>query len=222
MLSYRRYFLLCLVVLLSIYSARGETASTEIVAAAKAGLPVFLAAVPAGEKTGYGFDGRDDLAMATLGEPIPHYTVEPDALAAWQPATPVGALMKPTGLWYFPVLVRKEIKAFLIVARMDGKWKAVSLGMAPLAKSWAQVTKRWAVSAGYQPLLIEVYQANQFLFTVPEKGPDNLTPITPAPIGAVEQTAAGPADYTTLGDASTVLSDLRPRVQANLNGEYVP
>lgn len=204
MMAYRPPALSVLLLSLSVFAARGETASPEVWAAAKEGLPAFLKAIPPSEAENYGFDGAGELARATLGEPIPHFTIEPSALAGWQPGTPAGALMKPTGLWYFPVLVRKEIRAFLLVDRMDGTWRAVSLGMAPLARSWGQVTRRWA---GCRPQLIEVYQASQFLFTVPEQGPHNLTAIAPG---------EGPRDYGALGDASLAVRDLRARVETNL------
>ena len=73
-------------------------------------------------------------------------------------------------------MVNSNIRAILTVARLNGASKAVALGQASLARELEQVIQQWPRSKGYEPLLIMVFQAKVYLFTVPQKDDFNLTP----------------------------------------------
>jgi hypothetical protein len=124
-------------------------------------------------------------------------------------------------MWYFPILIAGQPKAILVVDQISNQWQAVSLGYPYLAREWDAVCKQWPESQGYHPALITIFQAHQHVFTVPEKGADNLTLIL-APgqqmtdaIGQAQAAGAG-SRYATLDDATKVIRNLIPVVESNL------
>ena len=116
-------------------------------------------------------------------------------------------------MWHFPVLVGEETKAILVVDNIDGQWEAVSLGYPEVAAQTEAVKKQWPKSRGYDPLFIAVFQASEFLFSVPEADPKSLTGIDLSGGAAANKGMGG---YSRLDNASTTISRLKPEVQENL------
>ncbi len=186
----------------------------EVLQAAESGLPEFLVKIPLPEMEGYGFAGTDDLGAATLGAPYLLHQITPAALATYKAGEPVASMLSPTTLWYFPVLVAGQIKAVLVVDRLDGQWQAVSLGYAGLARELGLMGQRWKTMPDCNPVLVVVYQARQYLFTVPEKDAVNLTPLT---VAQAQSGKAAGADYAVLGNAADVITGLQAVVRDTLN-----
>ena len=70
-------------------------------------------------------------------------------------------------------------------------------------------------------MLIVVFQAKQYLFTVPEKDAYNLTRLAAQKASAADPLNASAIfvnDYATLGTADSVIDQLKPVVQNNLKG----
>ena len=192
-------------------------APDAVVQAATQGLKPWLDKIPASSMLQFGFDPTAPLDSATLGAPFLVHTITPAALKQYKSGTAVTDLITPTTLWYFPVLVAGEAKAILVVDRMNDRWEAVSLGYSNLAGEWANVTRQWPESKGYHPVLIAVFQAKQHLFTVPEKGAANLTPLASGQQAKVLKSAgATGARYSTLDNADSVIQNLIPAVENNL------
>lgn len=201
-----------------------QNAPEGVLKAATQGLQPFLSKIPAPSVEEYGFVHGDDLATASLGTPFMVHTITPSALEKYQAGMTVASILTPTTAWYFPVLIAGQTRAILAVDNIDNQWQAVSLGDAGLAKELGAVSRQWKASQGYHPMLIVVFQAHKFLFTVPEKDAYNLTPLTvdatPA-TAATFQAKAAPAsanDYATLGTALDVIKQLNPVVQNALKG----
>lgn len=205
----------CLSALLLIPSglmAAGPQAPAEVMQAAAQGLKPFLAKIQADSMERFGLDADAPLDSATLGAPFLLHTIAPAALAGYKTGMAVSELITPTSMWYFPVLINGEARLILVVDRMGDKWEAVSLGYPPLALEWANVKRQWPEERGYNPVLVAVFQARQHLFTVPEKGASNLTPLVQG-----RQAAPNAARrYSSLGDADSAIQSLIPVVERNM------
>ena len=190
--------------------AQSPAEAHAVAVAAARGWPEMRARIPAGMWRDYGFADGGAMASATLGEPLPMLAITPAALAAYQPGDSVEALLSATTLWYVPLAADGAIRSMLVVDRVAGEWQAVSLGYAPLAKALERMFAQWPATKGYHPRLVMVVQAQQYLYTVPELGPDNLTPLQ----GAAAK--ARPAGVDRVADAVAVL---KPAVARNVAGQ---
>lgn len=194
-----------------------STPPEAVLKAAADGLQPFIAKIPADSMEQYGFSDGAAGNAAELGAPFLLNTITPQALEKYQAGMTVASLVTPTTLWYFPVLVGGQIRAILVVDRLNNQWQAVSLGYAGLAKELDTLSRQWKAADGYHPMLIVVFQAQQYLFSVPEKDAYNLTRLS-----ASKAPTVGPAapfsDYTALGTAAGVIDQLKPAVQKALKG----
>ncbi|MEI7482891.1 MAG: hypothetical protein WCK75_11165 [Elusimicrobiota bacterium] len=187
-----------------------ETAPKEVIQAAMEGLQPFLESIPQESMANFGLDGR---SPARLGAPYKLYTITPAAMETYKSDAPADTLVSETSMWHFPVLVGEETKAILVVDNIDGQWEAVSLGYPEVAAQTEAITKQWPKSRGYNPLFIAVFQASEFLFSVPEADPKSLTSID---LSAGAAANKGMGGYSRLDNVSDTLSRLRPEVRENL------
>ena len=208
--------------ILSVPKASAEPKAPDaVVQAAGQGLKPFLDKIPQNSLAQFGFDQTDSFDAAVLGAPFLVHTITPSALRQYQSGVTVTSLLTPTSLWYFPVLIAGHPKAILVVDQLNHQWQAVSLGYPYVAREWDAVCKQWPESQGYHPVFIAIFQAHQHVFTVPEKGTDNLTPLlvpgqqTPNARGQAQATAVS-SSYASLGDAAKVIRILMPAVESNL------
>jgi hypothetical protein len=178
----------------------------DITAAAKAGLPTFLARIPAGSMQEYGFNNNDSLDKACLGDPFNLHVITPDALFSYSEGVPVASILTVIDQWYFPVMIQDQIRCFLIVDRMEGKWEAVSLGYAALAKFMNQVETEYPAEKGFSPTLIAVFQAKTYLVMIPESG--NILLQLPPTMTASASGKTVPGS----GQIADILESLKPTV----------
>jgi hypothetical protein len=201
-----KILILTIAVLLCItpLTAEARTGPAEVASAAAAGLHSFLDRILGEDGQDYGFTKTDSLDKAYLGDPFNLHTITPDALLNYNNEVPVASILTVTDMWYFPVMIQSEIRCILVVDHMDGKWQAVSLGHANLAKSLDQVRRNWPAENGYNPVLIAVFQAKKFLVMVPEAPEAGLSVLSPA------QTRL------TAEKTANVLESLKPSVRKAL------
>ena len=193
-----------------------QNAPESVRQAAVEGLQPYLNKIPVESLEEFGFVRGDAVNMASLGTPFLLYTITPAALEQYRTGMTVASIVTPTTVWYFPVLIAGQPRVILVVDRLDNQWKAVSLGYAGLARELGALIRQWKASQGYQPMLIVVFQAKQYLFTIPEKDAYNLTRLTAnkAPATDPLQAIAAPAnDYATLGTVADVIDQLKPVVR---------
>jgi hypothetical protein len=201
--------LFCLAAILLFFSvANAQEPPQEVKLPAEAGLPHFLSLIPPEERSSYGFTKDEALDQAYLGEPFNLHTITPPALLGYQPGDSVRALLSKTNLWYFPVMFRDEARAVLVVDQLNGKWQAVSLGYATLAKQLQGVLQQWPRAKGFHPLLIAVFQAKEHLIMVPEVSSQELISLAP-PKPGLEMQSAG-----------NILERLKPIVADNLKQKF--
>ena len=187
-----------------------QNAPEAVQQAAVEGLQPFLNKIPTESLEQYGFVHGDVRGMASLGTPFLMYTITPTALQNYRTGMSVTSMVTPTTMWYFPVLMGGQTRAILVVNQVDNQWQAVSLGYAGLAQELGVLNRQWKASQGYHPMLIVVFQAKQYLFTVPEKDSQNLTRLVTRKSMA---TRAPAGNYVTLGTAAGVIEQLKPVVK---------
>jgi hypothetical protein len=163
----------------SAFMAHAQTAPPEVISAAEAGLQPFLSRISPEVRESYGFAKSDAFGQVHLGDSFNLYTITPDALLNYSAGSQVSSLLSKTNMWYFLVMVENKVRCILIVDQIDGKWQAVSLGYADLAKALSKVMQRWPKSKGFNPWLITVFQANEYLVMVPEESSDTLLSLLP-------------------------------------------
>ena len=187
-----------------------QDAPADVQQAALQGLQPFLNKIPVISLAEYGFAPGDSLDTATLGNPFLVHTITPGALEQYRTGLAVSSIVTPTTMWYFPVLIAGQTRAILVVDRLDNQWQAVSLGYAGLAQELGVLNRQWKASQGYHPMLIVVFQAKQYLFTVPEIDSQNLTRLVTQKTMATGKPAD---DYVTLGTAASIIEQLKPVVK---------
>ena len=159
--------------------AYAQTAPPEVISAAEAGLQPFLSRISPEARESYGFAKTDAFGQVHLGDSFNLYTITPDALLNYSPGSQVSSLLSKTNMWYFLVMVENKVRCILVVDLLDGKWQAVSLGYANLVKALSKVMQRWPKSKGFNPWLIAVFQANEYLVMVPEGDSNTFLSISP-------------------------------------------
>ena len=124
--------------------------AADVTDAAKVGLKHFLDLIPAGSRQQYGFSETGLLDKAYLGDPFNLHIITPDALFSYSEGVPVASILTPIDQWYFPVMMGNQIRCFLVVDRMDGRWEAVSLGYVTLAQVYESDQAELACGEGVQ------------------------------------------------------------------------
>src|SRR5262249_5605320 len=155
--------------------------------------------------------GSGEAAKAKLGKPFRLHIIRPDALQRYASTEPVSAMVSDLDQWFFPITLEDKSKAILIVWKNEGRWEVAGLGHADLAREVQAVRKECPAAKGYDPKIIIIPQAGRFLFTIPEKSKDNLTPIGAVPdkTGTLQTQAASTHRYGSLSRASDLIGDLR-------------
>ena len=152
----------------------------------------------------------------SLGRPFQLECISPNALIDVNSVTKTEQLLTPTTQYYIPVLVDGISRSVLIVDRVQGQWKAVSLGHAVIGTALGRILDDWPESRGFHPKLVLVPQANEVLFTIPEVSGTNLTrlPLYSAPQSSPEGgTSSGKRTLTGLRE---VLPRLKQAVDASM------
>ena len=207
------------------FHANAQEPPDQAVQIANEALQPFLDLIPVAAMEQYGFTKDDNLNQVTLGSAYRLYTITPGALFGFQESDPVSSVISETDFWYFPVMLDNKMKAILIVEFFNDEWRAGALGYARLTQDLAQVAKRYPKSSGYNLQLIRVYQANEFLFTVPEIDQYNLTSIVQNDVTfegepTQHKLKSVPTEkYSNLDNISTVIKKLQPIAKKNIE-EY--
>ena len=196
--------------------AFGDTIPQEVMDAGKDGLHVFLERIPPNELVNYGFSPEYPIAKANVNIPFRVYTITPASLFNYRAGDTVSSLISPTGMWYFPVIVNNSIRAILTVARLNGVWQAVALGQAALARELGKMSRQWPRSKGYAPLLIMVFQAKSYFFSVPQKDDFNLTPFVFEGKAFRSIPLEGQENYATPFELKDIIKELKNAVEENI------
>lgn len=156
--------------------AQSDPPSTAMVNTARTGFVSYLtSAVTEETKTIIGFDQNDDLNLAVLGTPLRLYNLPADAVKNYDGSATVSSLIEETDRWYFPIIIAGKIKMMLYVAWRDGAWQRIGLGSAGLAREMQALLTSTSLKKGSAPILIMQMDIGNYLFSIPEIDPYNLT-----------------------------------------------
>ncbi len=86
------------------------------------------------------------------------YTVEPAKLMGSDVNTLAGAVT-PMNIWRFIVKSEGKAVSLVTVAKVEGKWQAVSFGGEGIAGEMEQLKKTWSEEAGYEMRFVRIHQA---------------------------------------------------------------
>lgn len=203
-----------------LFSLHAEQPSPEVLAAAQSGLPVMLNGINKPEVLAqFNFAAGEDITTSTLGAPFFLRTITPAALETYTKGTNIASLLSPTGMWYFPVIYKNDIRLFMTVAEMNGEWKAVSIGIGPLAKKMNKVLDAWPAKNGHSPILVQIFETHEYFFIVPNGKSNNFTPVFPMSFAKDENSkprkpfASEKGSFAELDNADDVVDELLPAVR---------
>lgn len=188
-----------------------ESLPAGLAVAAKQGLARFLDSGDQSSLRKSRIIPADARGAATLGRPFLMHQILPSDLDAYDESSSSSDVITPTTQYYFPVIFSGEIRALLIVDRVKGEWKAVSMGYPELAYEVGLIRESWPASGGDDVVFAASNQARRFFFVVPHMGKRNLTP--------VQCPSADPQNkqrekYSRLQDLSETIPGLKEKVKA--------
>jgi hypothetical protein len=126
--------------------------------AAQRDLGRFLAAIPPASLGALNFSSPNELATATLGSPFQLFTLQKADLQRLGPQAPVSELLRPTAIWFFPVVAAGRYRTVFKVDMTEGGWAGTGIGNSDLAPSFGGVLDRWPVSQGYRYIFLRNYE----------------------------------------------------------------
>lgn len=202
-------YLVCALAISGAIPALAETSDLrQVTDAGTAGFQAFLAKIPVGSESDYGFANRDEIARVTLGQPIQTLTVVPDSLA--NDLIPDKEYLVPTNEWRVPLSVDEQMRALLTVAKVDGVWRVVGLGAAGLAKELQAFEVSHEIDPARQGrALLRIFQAHcDFLIITDSGAPAAIYPLQSAVMALKTANRTIQNVYTE--------NELLPVVKANL------
>jgi len=182
--------------------------------AATQSLAVFRRLVNNQNYRDLGFESPDEVANATLGEPLPILFVRLDQLRGYHEGTDVNSLLGQSNEVNFPVMANNQVRSSVVVEQVNGKWRTGTLGNGALARHIAAVRRDRTGAAGAgQQALVHVGALGLHFFG--ERGTDNKWRLTPLVSNPELNLAAGqalPAEevFTRLAVAAKRLRDDAP------------
>jgi hypothetical protein len=133
--------------------------------AAAAALPTLRQVATGDKALRLGFRSPDEVAQATLGEPLPIRTVRLDALRGYEASKPPESILIAEPRVLFPVLAGSEVRIGIEVRQTQGTWKAAVIGGARVAVLLhaARATHRAAAPTGTVYSAVEIPALNLYL-----------------------------------------------------------
>jgi len=124
----------------------------------------------------FGFGSGERVDLATLGEPIPVYSISEDDQRNYQAGQPLKPLLQATNEWIYPVILSGRIRYMLPIKRVDDQYVATP-GSRALAIVYEKIEQHWPKSKGFHPQLVMNPNMPNYYFTIPELDQQNLTDI---------------------------------------------
>jgi hypothetical protein len=157
-----KLFLVILISFSSLFSyAQGDKVKIFL-DAASAGFKEYLEKIPNGQEPFYGFNNRNEFALAKIGKPYQIFTLSKDFFADTNLSDKENYLVA-TEEWRVSINVNGESRILLTVAKMNGVYQTVGIGASALAKELGEFEKKYS-SPNLEGKLLRVYQLECDLF----------------------------------------------------------
>jgi hypothetical protein len=160
-------------------------------AAATESLSTFRQLVNAQNYKELGFESPEEVANATLGEPIHVLVVSLNQLRQYEPGGDPNRLLTDFNQIHYPVVVGDQVRSAILVDQVNGKWKTGTFGATNLAKLIATARKGTQTSNPSQDVVVEVPSLG--LYFLGHRTEDNKLTLTPLTDNAVFGLRAGGA-----------------------------
>lgn len=153
--------------------AQEEPTFTDAQSAANQSLATFRKLVNAQNFKEFGFESADEVANASLGQPMRTSMVQLDQLKAFKAGDDPNRLLSDLNQVYFPVTVQNNVRSAISIEQSNGKWKATGFGPANLAKQIARARG----TADTEQILVHVAPFNLYFTGHRADGRLMLTPV---------------------------------------------
>lgn len=110
-----------------------ERVEKRIFEVGREALPDWLEDIPKEELSLFGFETQEELTRAEVGTPLKVYTIHPHDIEKYYVLNSIDPILKETGSWYVPILVKGKYRLLMTVRLINGKWEAVGINGAGLA-----------------------------------------------------------------------------------------
>lgn len=154
----------------------------EIKGVAISELPQFLDNIPAGSENLYGFNNRDEIRDARVGNPFVFFVEE-------------GGAVRRTDTYRLPVIVNETYKAFATVESVDGNYHVVDFGATQLAKEVQGVCNNYSTKK-FEGIL-RVYNTNIDFVVFSENNNFIFVPLSSAKVYLVNIGVLNVPEYYT-------------------------
>lgn len=144
-----------------------------------------------------GFESRDEVAAASLGQPNRVYAVGLDKLREYQAGSDANRLLADANRVIYPVAVKEQVRSSVSVEQRDGKWRATDFGSPGLAKQIGQATRSLAASSPKPedgPFIVHVQPFNLYFLGHRADNRLLLTPLGDYSSFNLKSGATAPAD----------------------------
>ena len=164
-------------------SNQGKPAETfaDAQSAANASLALFRQLVNNQNFRDLGFESQDEVASATLGQPVPVVFVRLDQLREYREGTDLNNILSQSTQQNFPVLAKDQVRSSVVVEQVNGRWKVGTLGNGALAKQIAAVRQGQAPGAGNQQALVHFGALGLYFLGERAENKWTLKPLAPIP-----------------------------------------
>jgi len=151
-------------------------------AAAMEGLQAFRGLVDENNFRELGFESREELGGATLGEPIRVFLVRLDRLKEFQATSDPRGLLTDTRQLIFPVTAGGQTRSSITVGDQNGRWAATSFGGPNLIKQLTAVRQGMG-PVGPSIMYVKVPSLNAYFVGSADAGDAELmlTPLNDLP-----------------------------------------
>lgn len=185
------------------FGLMGEEPPMEVVQAAQKGICDFP----------FPLAGKASPDNAVIGHGFQVYSVPPMTLVNSSALRPVIA---PMGVWRFVMVADGSPVALITVAKVEGNWRAVSMGGAQLAAEVHRVMEQWPPQEGYNHRFVRIFQARADFIEITTN--DKLTGFVPLTASRLAFGLEGAFDAGALLQESEVLTPLQGIIKEKMLG----
>jgi len=116
-----------------VYPNQDDRVEKRVLQAGREALPDWLEDIPAEELSLFGFESQEELNQAEVGTPFKVYTIHHEDLENYYATNSIATILKDTGNWFVPILVKGQRRLLMTVSQIEEKWEAVGISGAGLA-----------------------------------------------------------------------------------------
>jgi hypothetical protein len=144
-----------------------------------------------------GFESSDEMAGATLGEPVAVLMVELEDLRGYQAGSDPNKLLKPINKVIYPVSVKERVRSSIVLQKGKEGWKASDFGGGNFARLVATAREQSAKTTNLPVnafFVVQVPALNAYFLGFREQGKLKLSSLVDDPTLKLSAGAARPAE----------------------------